>query len=471
MSIKKEPQNLFSSTHVLSIMGFCYFTVISPAIDKYAEGRLNREDTIKTLNGMVYALLAASLKMFDKDVYTPKLIPGRSKDKAFDNINDDSLPTTSDVKDVVVEAVKDVVTNNINNLNSVVGEHINSNINALIPNDNSLENNIVKAVLPNILDSYLEPIVSDISNNTNNIADLFKTSNALKKDNQTDLLINKNITYIILTAKEDTIYKFEAVDSSNILDDSKKIEVASHRTINIDSYDAITVSNHIAFKINDKTLYAYIPHVTLTDKGLAIDLSKLVSSDITITPLIPNSINHLRPTIDECDKIYGTTVKYALYNDFIKCLDTFNINTPTEIVHFMAHTAHESGGLQHMKELGDYAYFSENYDYREDLGNNKEGDGARYSGVSPLQMTGRANYQAFADYINDQRVMEGVDYVAAHYQFSPTGFWWFNNDMSNFINNQEADIYDTTRRVNGGLNGIEDRIYYFNLAKELFSIA
>jgi predicted chitinase len=65
--------------------------------------------------------------------------------------------------------------------------------------------------------------------------------------------------------------------------------------------------------------------------------------------------------------------------------------------------------------------------------------------------------------MRDGRIMEGVVYVADTYPVCSAGFWWQNNGMNALID-AGADIYAVTRRVNGGLNGIEDRCYYYDRA-------
>jgi putative chitinase len=87
-----------------------------------------------------------------------------------------------------------------------------------------------------------------------------------------------------------------------------------------------------------------------------------------------------------------------------------------------------------------------------------------------IQLTGRANYQAFSDYIKDDKVMEGVDYVAAHYPFSSAGWFWNNNKISEYINDEGADIYAVTKIVNGGYTNMKDRIFYFEKAKKIFNL-
>jgi putative chitinase len=100
---------------------------------------------------------------------------------------------------------------------------------------------------------------------------------------------------------------------------------------------------------------------------------------------------------------------------------------------------------------------------RTDLGNVHPGDGPRYKGAGVIQLTGRANYQAFSEAIGDPRVMEGVDYVASTYPFTSAGFWWHNNNM-NSLCDRGASVEEITLRVNGGYNGLDDRKYYYDAA-------
>ena len=139
-----------------------------------------------------------------------------------------------------------------------------------------------------------------------------------------------------------------------------------------------------------------------------------------------------------------------------KCLKQFGITTAQRMRHFISQLSHESGGGRYMKEISS----GDAYEGRVDLGNTKPGDGRRYKGAGYLQMTGRANYQRFADYIKDPRVMEGVDYVAEHYPFTSSGFWWMNNKMNELCDSNPS-VEDVTRRVNGGYNGLADRKLYY----------
>ena len=137
-------------------------------------------------------------------------------------------------------------------------------------------------------------------------------------------------------------------------------------------------------------------------------------------------------------------------------LNFFKINTPVRIRHFLSQISHESGGGRYKEELASGA----DYEGRSDLGNTQPGDGKRFKGAGYIQMTGRANYQAFANYIKDPKVMEGVSYVADKYPMTSAGFWWHNNNM-NALCDSNPTVDQVTKRVNGGYNGLDDRKKYY----------
>lgn len=149
--------------------------------------------------------------------------------------------------------------------------------------------------------------------------------------------------------------------------------------------------------------------------------------------------------------------------DLNACLGRFEIFlTAARMRHFMAQIAHESGGLRWLKELAS----GDGYEYRTDLGNTQSGDGRRFKGAGAIQLTGRSNYQALADYVGDLRVMEGCDYVARVYPFTSAGFWWQQNQMNALIDSG-ATVEQVTYRINGGYNGLVDRQYRYQLACEV----
>ena len=159
--------------------------------------------------------------------------------------------------------------------------------------------------------------------------------------------------------------------------------------------------------------------------------------------------------------VFGRAPTAAQLADLNACLQRFAINTPARIRHFLAQVGHESGGLRWMLELAS----GDTYEGRRDLGNTQSGDGPRFKGAGAIQLTGRDNYEAFADFIGDQEVMTGATYVANRYPFTSAGFWWHRNAMNTVVD-QGATCRQVSARVNGRdpANGLADREAYFTRA-------
>jgi putative chitinase len=129
----------------------------------------------------------------------------------------------------------------------------------------------------------------------------------------------------------------------------------------------------------------------------------------------------------------------------------------------------------------------EAYEGRLDLGNTQPGDGPLFKGAGFLQLTGRYNYQRFADFVPDPRVMEGHTYVAENYPWMSAGHWWHRNNMnimidghvsSGAINNNNYLTFNgvqinesvnyVSRRVNGGTNHLDRRQALYAEAVKIF---
>jgi hypothetical protein len=112
------------------------------------------------------------------------------------------------------------------------------------------------------------------------------------------------------------------------------------------------------------------------------------------------------------------------------------------------------------------------YEGRQDLGNTRTGDGRRFKGAGAIQLTGRYNYQRFADYIKDPGVMDGASYVSIRYPFTSAGFWWHLNAINAFVD-QGASCRQVSAKVNGRdpANGLADREAYFARAVAAISQA
>jgi putative chitinase len=95
------------------------------------------------------------------------------------------------------------------------------------------------------------------------------------------------------------------------------------------------------------------------------------------------------------------------------------------------------------------------------MGNGPEmsGEGFAYKGRGALQLTGKANYQAFANYINRPDIMTNPDLVATELAFE-SALWFFDKNKLWAICDQgvnDAAILALTKRINGGTHGLDDR--------------
>lgn len=152
--------------------------------------------------------------------------------------------------------------------------------------------------------------------------------------------------------------------------------------------------------------------------------------------------------------------------------DTFKINTPLRMAHYLAQIAHESGELRYTKEIGNKAYFVkyDNGKLKNMLGNLKDGDGYKYRGRGLIQITGRANYQQYQNsHFCKGNVMDEPELLEKPLGAVKSSMWWW---MEHGLN-EKADkdqVLAITKVVNGGKNGLESRKTYLKRAKTALGI-
>lgn len=159
----------------------------------------------------------------------------------------------------------------------------------------------------------------------------------------------------------------------------------------------------------------------------------------------------------------------AKINEHIEALDPaferFWINTPDRICAALAQFAHETGGFKWLKELGGPSYYRK-YEGRKDLGNIYPGDGLRFPGRGYIMQTGRANYEQIQRWFPDIPLMEQPELAeqpACAAFFSAK--WWQSRGLNELA---DAGKFQTiTRRINGGLNGLSDRVQRYKHLKAL----
>jgi putative chitinase len=170
---------------------------------------------------------------------------------------------------------------------------------------------------------------------------------------------------------------------------------------------------------------------------------------------------------------------------------TYDINTPQRVAAFLAQCGHESGGWTVFEENLNYSaqglckvfpkYFPNmdiatqyqkqpekiaNRIYSSRMGNGDEssGDGYKYRGRGPIQLTGRSNYTQFAkDMFDDwQNVVDNPDWVTADRDFALMSAIWFWNKNGLNVQADNGDIKLMTKKINGGYIGLDDRIKHYN---------
>jgi len=178
-----------------------------------------------------------------------------------------------------------------------------------------------------------------------------------------------------------------------------------------------------------------------------------------------------------------------------RCLPDYDINTPQRVAAFMAQCGHESGNFKFLKENLKYRaaslvkvwprYFPNmdianqyagneekiaNRAYANRMGNGPEasGDGWRFCGRGLIQLTGRNNYQQFADSIETD-INDIPAYLATFEGAVQSACWfWETNNLNKFAD--AGDMLTLTKRINGGTLGLDDRIKHYQHALHVLGL-
>jgi putative chitinase len=172
----------------------------------------------------------------------------------------------------------------------------------------------------------------------------------------------------------------------------------------------------------------------------------------------------------------------------------FNITTPLRLAHFLAQCAHESGNFKAINENLNYSadglkkifpkYFpgtlAESYAkqpekiasrvYGGRMGNGDETtkEGFKFRGRGFIQLTGKENYKKLGDFLKED-LTTNPDLVATKYPLASAAFFFNNNGLWSICDKgaDDATVTAVTKRVNGGVIGLTDRIKHF---KEFYSL-
>jgi putative chitinase len=180
-----------------------------------------------------------------------------------------------------------------------------------------------------------------------------------------------------------------------------------------------------------------------------------------------------------------TTLPKQVLDELPSVIDTFKINNPLVLAHFLAQCAHESGNFKFVRENLNYSaqgllktfprYFSKdtaeiaarkpeliaNIVYGSRMGNGPKdtNDGFRFCGRGYIQLTGKDSYKQFGEYLGVD-LLANPDLVATKYPLTSAAWFFEVKVLWNLAARDASDetIKHLTRRINGGFNGLADRI-------------
>lgn len=170
-------------------------------------------------------------------------------------------------------------------------------------------------------------------------------------------------------------------------------------------------------------------------------------------------------------------------------MESFGVNTPLRLAHFLAQCGHESGGFRLTQENLNYSakglmgifkkYFPTqaladayarkpekiaNKVYGGRMGNGLEatGEGYKFRGRGYIQLTGKQNYTAF-DLVVEDDILANPDLVSSKHALSSAAWFWKKNGLNLIADTGSSSevVTKITKRVNGGTIGLPDRIKHF----------
>jgi putative chitinase len=154
----------------------------------------------------------------------------------------------------------------------------------------------------------------------------------------------------------------------------------------------------------------------------------------------------------------------------------FAIDAPAREAAFIAQLAHESGQFRFMEEIWGPTDAQRRYEppstLATTLGNTQPGDGRRFKGRGPIQITGRANYQRFGGLLGIDLVADPPRAALPDVAFRIAGLFWSKKGLNELADRASPEAFrEITRRINGGFNGLADRQKFYESACRVLSVS
>jgi len=150
-----------------------------------------------------------------------------------------------------------------------------------------------------------------------------------------------------------------------------------------------------------------------------------------------------------------------------KTLERYDINTPERVAAFLAQIAHESGSFRYVEEIASGSA----YEGRKDLGNTELGDGKRFKGRGLIQITGRANYTELSSYLQYDFISNPEALKLPGASCFSAGWFWNKMRLNELADEGTMESFrKITKKINGGYNGLADRIKHWKNCKKALNI-
>lgn len=190
-------------------------------------------------------------------------------------------------------------------------------------------------------------------------------------------------------------------------------------------------------------------------------------ADVGVPPQAP-----VAPQADVLMRVMGGTIPFDRYRALVpqvaRSLQLCRCDNLDRVAMWCAQIGHESGGLRWQEEIADGSA----YNGRADLGNVQPGDGPRFKGRDFIQITGRANYASLSVWAHARGIVPTPTFFVNNptalatdkYAFVGVAWYWTvaRPDINYLADSR--DLETVTRRINGGLNGLQDRRARYNRA-------
>lgn len=189
------------------------------------------------------------------------------------------------------------------------------------------------------------------------------------------------------------------------------------------------------------------------------DLPRINQSAIIAAPVVSTISSSLTKPSSHNEEVWN-----SVWNKYGSLL---GLKDEKAYAYILGQIKHESGNFKYMEEIAD----GSKYESRTDLGNIKRGDGKRYKGRGPIQVTGRNNYtKIYNDFfvpngLGQYDIVSNPELAKDPYIGSLLSLGWLavTNSGKNAVKHaNEYNIKATTYAINGGYNGLDSRIKFTN---------